>query len=191
MRMARPTYLYCAGLLLAVITLALHFLVLNLSPSMPVGLYLKTGKANASNLKTGDLVLACLPPEIKKFGLARGYLGKASICQGADAVIKQIYGVPGDDLTLTMKGMITKSAYYIFPTKVRDSQNRPLPYISRGAYNNTTGYWLIGTNSPDSWDARYWGPVPLTNILSHVKPLVVFPGIGEKDQPDQPIFGNE
>jgi type IV secretory pathway protease TraF len=51
---------------------------LNLTESLPVGLYVAVGAAPAR----GALVLLCLPPEVAAFAKTRGYVPRGGACPG-------------------------------------------------------------------------------------------------------------
>src|SRR4051794_13163721 len=61
---------------------------LNLTGSIPIGLYRVIG--DASNLKRGDVVLACLPPFPADLAHSRGYVPRGSACAGALAPVGKI-----------------------------------------------------------------------------------------------------
>ena len=56
-----------------------------------------------------------------------------------------------------------------------DSHGRPLAHVSSGARRVGSGeVWLFGFNNVRSWDARYFGPVPLANVRGELEPLVTW-----------------
>ena len=63
---------------------------------------------------------------------------------------------------------------YFIKTMKKDHLGRFLVAYPRGGYKNTQGYWLIGTNSQNSWDSRYWGPVAKEQLLYRLHPLIMF-----------------
>jgi type IV secretory pathway protease TraF len=57
----------------------------------------------------------------------------------------------------------------------RDSADRPLAHVLSGARRVGRGeVWLFGFNDTRSWDARYFGPVPLTDIGGVLRPVVTW-----------------
>jgi type IV secretory pathway protease TraF len=47
--------------------------------------------------------------------------------------------------------------------------------VLSGAYRFGTGeVWLFGFNNARSWDARYFGPVPLANVRGVLRQLVTW-----------------
>src|SRR5881296_3096055 len=76
---------------------------LNLTGSLPVGLYLAAGDVPAR----GALVLVCLPPEVAAFARARGYVPRGGACPGGVVPIgKPILAVAGDTVTVTRTGLL-------------------------------------------------------------------------------------
>jgi type IV secretory pathway protease TraF len=60
-------------------------------------------------------------------------------------------------------------------TAARDSAGRLLAHVLSGAYRVGTGeVWLFGFNNIRSWDARYFGSVPLANVRGVLRPLVTW-----------------
>ena len=143
---------------------------MNITPSMKVGLYIKQNGA----VGKGDIVSFCLKDPYKKIALERNYLGTGSKCSGADPLIKEVIAAPGDNVILTDEYIKVNKNKYAFPTSHFDSLHRPLASYPRGKYLHTQGYWLIGANSQKSWDSRYFGPVSRGDILTKLKPLLVW-----------------
>ena len=68
---------------------------------------------------------------------------------------------------------IVNNTRFPFKTLHKDSSERVLNIYPRGKYLRTNGYWLIGTDSPKSWDSRYWGFLNRQNIIFKLKPLLI------------------
>gem|GEM_PF-3309728 len=130
--------------------------------------YLRTGYA----IKRGDLVLVCLNNVYKKYGLERGYLIKGNKCDGIDPLIKRVIALPGDSVILHRDYIMVNNTKYPYATASHDSRGILLNSYPRQKYPNTNGYWLIGTHHKNSWDSRYWGPVPRQQIVTTLKPLI-------------------
>ena len=84
-------------------------------------------------------------------------------------LMKHVVAVPGDVVTVTAQGTYVNgqlSPHSAIPATAKGY--RPFAF---GAYTLQPGqYWLLGT-SPDSWDSRYIGPVPIDLIASTIRPL--------------------
>lgn len=159
-------------LLLAVLWVVTEnsILVLNLTPSMPRGLYVKEF---SSEINRNDIVLVCLNDPYKSIGLAKGYLAKGKKCKGSDPLLKSVIAIPGDNVVLYDDYVMVNGVKLPYPTSLVDSQNNPLTIYPRKSYRNTAGYWLIGVHDKNSWDSRYWGPVAKEQIVGKVKALIV------------------
>jgi conjugative transfer signal peptidase TraF len=124
----------------------------------------------------GVLVESCLPVAIARQGLALGYLQKGDCPPGAEPVAKVIGAVAGDVVELE-PGWVAVNGVK-FPnsqTAARDSADRSLMHVPSGARRVGAGeVWLFGFNNIRSWDARYFGPVPLANVRGVLRPLVTW-----------------
>src|SRR2546422_1320284 len=76
---------------------------LNLTGSLPVGLYLAAGAAPAR----GALVLVCLPPEVAAFARARGYVPRGGACPGGLVPVgKPVLAIGGGTRAGTASGRL-------------------------------------------------------------------------------------
>jgi len=124
----------------------------------------------------GELVGACLPASIEDEGLARGYLSKGDCPGGAEPVAKVIGALPGDVLEV-QPGWVSVDGQRFDDSTVapRDSTGRPLPHVPWGRRQVAPGeVWLFGFHNARSWDARYFGPVPLSRVQGVLKPIVTW-----------------
>ena len=72
-------------------------------------------------------------------------------------------GMPGD--------IVTVDAATVLRT---DRVGRPLEHFSFGQYRVRAGeVWVKGT-ARNSFDSRYFGPVPIANIRASLEPLVTW-----------------
>ena len=85
------------------------------------------------------------------------------------SLMKHVVAVPGDVVTVTALGTYVNGQLFPHSAIPATAKGyRPFPF---GAYTLRRGqYWLLGT-SPDSWDSRYIGPVPIDLIESSVEPV--------------------
>ncbi len=121
----------------------------------------------------GQLVGACLPPSIEQEGLARGYLSKGDCPGGAEPVAKIIGGLPGD-LVDVRPELVSVDGKTLPNSAVaeRDSIGRSLPHVAWGSRQVAPReVWLFGLHNARSWDARYFGPVPLSGVEGVLKPI--------------------
>ena len=85
------------------------------------------------------------------------------------SLMKHVVAVPGDVVTVTAQGTHVNGRLWPNSAIPEDTHGyEPFPF---GTYTLRPGqYWLLGT-SPDSWDSRYIGPVPIDLIESSVEPV--------------------
>jgi len=188
-RMVAGSVLALVGLLtLPILLWGASPLSINLSESLPVGLYwtrplsqtgsdsapLPSGDSGAGlALEVGMLVSACLPPEVARSALKRGYLPEGSCPSGAAPVGKTVAALPGDTVGVTDSGSFVNGALLPNSTPLlRDSRGRSMPLL-RGRLVLPAGTaWLYSGHSPRSFDSRYYGPVSLSNLRGQLFPLL-------------------
>ena len=143
---------------------------LNMSRSAPRGLY----RTLATTPARGAFIAACLPPEVARFGRARGYVGPGDCPGDVQAVIKQVIAGPGDTVDVSPAGVVVNGR--IVPssaTAAADSAGRPLPHVTWGRHVVPREHvWLHGPGDARSWDSRYFGPVSVAQIRATVTPVL-------------------
>jgi conjugative transfer signal peptidase TraF len=138
----------------------------------PAGIYRTVDRP----LAHGELVLACLPPESARLALARSYIGGGSCPTSAEPIAKMVGALPGDTVELE-QAFVAIDGVRIpnSPTVPYDSMGRPLEHAVWGIYRVPAGeVWLFGFNNPRSWDGRYFGALPTTNVLGALRPLITW-----------------
>ncbi len=127
-------------------------------------------------LARGELVAVCVPAAIARSGLARGYLREGDCPAGAEPVAKVIGAVAGDVVKVEPGWVAVNSV--TFPNSrmaARDSAERPLDHVAWGVRRVAPGeVWLFGFNDLRSWDARYFGPVPLAGVRGVLRPVLTW-----------------
>ncbi len=138
----------------------------------PAGVYRIAGH----EVRRGELVAACLPASVAKYGVARGYLRAGDCPGGVEPVDKVIGALPGDLVDIEPDSVSVNGVR--FPdsaTASRDSAGRPLAHVAWGERRVAPGeVWLFGFNDRRSWDSRYFGPVPLAGVRGELKPVVTW-----------------
>lgn len=149
---------------------------LNLSSSIPPGWYTARGIRATGPVRRGTLVAACLPIIVAGWGRARGYLHRGSCADGTAPVGKPVFAIGGDTITVSPSGLELDGKPVSRTEPLRqDSDGRHLPRVPDGRYVVQPGeVWLVSTYSPRSWDSRYFGPVPVSAIISALNPLWIF-----------------
>ncbi|MCY1374222.1 conjugative transfer signal peptidase TraF [compost metagenome] len=117
----------------------------------------------AETLGAGALVLVHLPPAAMAFATQRGYLPtNVPLLKTVAAVPPQNVCVRGDQLLVD--GRIVARRLH------RDRQGRPLPAWQACRRLVGDELFLLSTN-PESFDSRYFGPVPASAVIGRAQPL--------------------
>lgn len=127
---------------------------LNFTPSMPLGLWRIVATADYPR---GATVAVCPPVDAS-------FLPRGSCPLGMQPLLKQVVGLPGDVVTVTPAGASINHSP-LLPHSAPLSQTsagQPLP--QRLGTWRLTGYWLYGTEHDRSFDSRYFGDVPVSNL---------------------------
>lgn len=136
-------------------------LIWNASGSVPLGLY---AVRSASPAYDDELVVVMPPAPLADFLARRGYLPKGV------PLLKHILALPGqivcrNDRTITVDGEAMGIAL------AHDRRGRPLP-VWQGCQTLGTGeVFLMNRQSEDSFDGRYFGPLPAASITGRADPL--------------------
>lgn len=158
------------GLFSLLAACALGGLRLNLSASMPVGLYVT---ASGPPVR-GSIVLACLPEQVAELAMARGYVPRGGSCPGgAMPVGKTVLAVAGDTIVVTPIGLVANGmAVPNSEALLSDRNGKPLPRMPTSQWVVAQGeFWLHSDHSPRSFDSRYFGPVNARGVRAHVRSL--------------------
>jgi conjugative transfer signal peptidase TraF len=145
---------------------------LNLTRSLPVGLYRITG----GPVQRGRLAEFCLE-DAESISLARerGYLAAGSCPSGLRPLLKVVSGLAGDVVGLE-NGLIAVNGQPLAGTAVvsRDSKGRPAPSSRLVPGVIAPGKALVlSQHHSGSFDSRYFGLVPLA-ALRPVEPVLTF-----------------
>jgi conjugative transfer signal peptidase TraF len=145
---------------------------INLSPSLPLGLYIARTVEHSATPGRNAVVLVCLPRALAEFGRARGYLPRGGCADGSAPVGKPVFAVAGDTVTVTSLGITRDRVAATNTGALRaDSKGRPIVRVPNGRYPVPPGLlWLVSSRSSRSWDSRYYGPVPVTAVIGTLAP---------------------
>lgn len=138
-------------------------LVYNTSDSLPIGWYRIEAPRS---LRPGDTVLIDLPHEVRTFAAQRGYL-PASI-----PLLKTVAAIAPQHVCV-LSGLIVVDNE---PVAIRlrvDRKGRALPQWSGCRQLDDGELFLISTANPESFDSRYFGPVPVDSVIGRAQPLWV------------------
>jgi len=134
-------------------------LVWNASASAPIGLYRVVSGAP----ERGDFILVRLPKSIEKLAAIRGYL------PAGVPLIKRIAAVAGDDVC-AFNGAIIVNGKVVARQRKVDRAGRSLPRWNE-CRELVQGEFFLLTKAPDSFDSRYFGPVPSAQVTGRLAPL--------------------
>jgi conjugative transfer signal peptidase TraF len=157
----------------------------NLTPSMPLGIY-RLEAIPSSGFVRGMFVVACAPAEAGNLGRRRGYLGRGPCPGDTEPLLKVVAAVPGDDVAVSARGVVINGC--VLPNSVPlalDRSRRRLTAWPSGRYHLAPNQLWLYADNPRSWDSRYWGPAAAASILARAVPLHVVPSFrstsGEPD----------
>jgi conjugative transfer signal peptidase TraF len=139
-------------------------ILLNVTPSEPLGLYVRTGLAP----HTGRLAAFFAPPAA--FPYADHALGDLRRVP----VLKTLAAGPGDRVCAA-DGQLLINGRRRAPIAPRDGQGRALPQWRACRRLGDGEYFALSTRVPNSFDSRYYGPVPARAILGVFRPLLAAP----------------
>lgn len=136
-------------------------LVWNASASVPIGLYLVKP---ASSHHIGELVLVRPPEALATFLDERGYLARGV------PILKHVVALPGQTVcrigrTITVDGLAMGHALD------GDHLGRILPRWQGCRIVADHEVFLMNWRSENSFDGRYFGPLPTTTIVGRADPL--------------------
>ncbi len=131
------------------------------SPSLPIGLYLRTFEP----IQIGKIVAFKMP------GIARRYQAKRGHDMPADFLfMKPIAAGPGDQVCNSLSGLLINGKR-IAETASHDPDGLPLPIWRHCGRLDRDEYFMVSNHIPNSFDSRYFGPVEATEIAAVYRPL--------------------
>jgi conjugative transfer signal peptidase TraF len=139
---------------------------INVTESLPIGIY----RVVDAPITRGAYVLACPPEWAGKLARDRGYLWRGPCPGGGARLGKRIAALAGDTVEVTDRGLTVNGVPV--PNSgplTRDTRGRLLPVL-RGRWVVPHGaVWLWAGSSARSFDSRYFGFVPLSNVRGVVE----------------------
>ncbi len=129
----------------------------------------------------GQIAQECLPPALATYALEHGILPqrKDSPCPGQAMMLgKIVAAVAGDEVSVSSSGVSVNGRLWPMSTikNVAADGHRVDLRLRDGAFRVPRGEVLLLGWSPDSWDGRYWGPVPVASIRGRIIPIVTNAG---------------
>jgi conjugative transfer signal peptidase TraF len=164
LRLRRRAALLGAGITGLGLTIALPplpRLVWNASASAPIGLYaVPPGAA----LQRGDMGVAWPPAEARHLAASRRYLPSNV------PLVKRVAGIAGDTICAVDR-VVTVNGRPVAERRAADAAGRPLA-AWQGCIRLAPGMvFLLTTETPDSFDGRYFGPTLAQDVIGKAIPL--------------------
>lgn len=167
------TAIASAGLLVVAGVCGAVGLRINDSKSIPLGIYVISNQPAVK----GAYVLLC-PPQSAVIAEAkrRGYLAPGFCPGDYGYLMKMIFAVQGDVVTITENGVSVNGAVLPFSRPLlRDAAGRPLARYQPAAFSLRSSEVLLMSNvSGTSFDARYFGPVDRSQIKTVIVPVITW-----------------
>lgn len=138
-----------------------HYVVWNVTASVPTGLYVIRGKAS---LQVGERVAVDPPPELARLLAERGYLPTGV------PLLKRVAAMSGQHVCrhgrrITIDGHIAGEA------RPADRFGRPLPAWSGCRTLRRGELFLMSPNASTSFDGRYIGALPMSAVIGRATPV--------------------
>lgn len=147
---------------------------INHTPSVPIGLWRVSPVEGP--LKSGEIISFC-PTDTEAFQLARErrYIGKGKCPGNYEMLLKPVAAVEGDTVIVTDDGMsINGKAIPDSKPLSEDSKGRSLPRLRQAFVLKPGEVWLFSTYDARSYDSRYFGPVPVSQVMGIAAPIWLF-----------------
>ena len=146
----------------------------NATRSMPVGLWRVAPML--AELHRGEVVTVCPPDTAStRDAAARGYIAAGTCPGGYEPLIKPVAAVAGDQVMVGRAGISVNGVLLDGTAQLgRDSAGRVLQAVPFGVHPVPAGHvWLLAGHDARSWDSRYFGPVPVSDVQAVARPVWV------------------
>ena len=147
---------------------------INLTDSEPIGLWKLEPRQGA--IVPGQQISIC-PSDAAVFQLARsrGYVPSGK-CSGDYApLFKTVVAVPGDRVTISATGLSVNGTHIINSAPLtKDRKGSPMPSLRYDHYQVAPdSLWLVSSFNSQSFDSRYFGPLPIRLVEGTLQPMLV------------------
>ena len=142
-----------------------EILYLNVSQSLPVGLYLKIP---GEKCRRGDYIIYEPSEEVRAIIINNGW------GDGKHTFLKKVGAIAGDTYSIDEETLIFEAAgKYIGQVYETDTIGNELPRL-RGKFKVREGNVLPVAMNARSFDGRYSGEIPLESIKTRVVPIFIW-----------------
>ena len=150
------------GCLIELVATPRPLLVWNVTHSAPLGLYRRV----FADVGNGEWVLVRAPGAAADLAASRGYLPRSV------PMVKRVAASSGDHVCRAGQA-VTINGHAVAQALWQDSLGRALP-VWRGCIDLNPDQIFLITSPPMSFDSRYFGPVPASNVIERIAPLWTF-----------------
>lgn len=145
---------------------------INLTSSVKQGIYLIK---KPEEIKKGDYIALCLSENLSNEIYKRGYLKKGHACHDKyESLLKKVVATPNDQMTIEKDFILINNHKINLQIQKTDRNNQPIPKNKYEKKFKLKGYWVIGDNSQNSFDSRYFGEISKKQIVYKAKPWILF-----------------
>ncbi|AYD05294.1 conjugative transfer signal peptidase TraF [Neorhizobium sp. NCHU2750] len=143
----------------------------NLTPSEPIGLW-RIASMNAPP-RVGDTLFVCMPDNaMMREARLRGYL-RFGLCAGRTApLIKTVAALTGQFIEVGAEVRIDGRLLAHSRLLAVDGRQRPLTPYAGGEL--MAGEVYLHSDFPGSFDSRYFGPLPIKNVLGLAQEVLTY-----------------
>jgi conjugative transfer signal peptidase TraF len=142
------------------------YFVIQLSDSLPQGLYIK--KSVPETISLGQLVLIEIPSDIKAMMINRQWIPS----HVKYYLMKPVAAIAGDHIKVDSQGVFVNKKFKGTIQK-RDQQGHKLPKFHYNGLLKENLYFVMAS-ARNSFDSRYFGPVHKQSIINIVEPFMTF-----------------
>lgn len=133
----------------------------NASASVPIGLY---RTVPGKHIGVADLAVVMLPDDLADFLDRRGYLPRGL------PLIKRVLALSATEVCRSGRAIVAYGMIY-GQARERDTRGRALPAWQGCRTLRDGEAFFMNWDSPDSFDSRYFGPLPVTTIVGRAVPV--------------------
>ena len=141
-----------AGVVMAATTSRTPLVLQNVTPSLPLGLYVRS----PAPVRAGAIVALRQPAVARPYLIGLGFPREALL-------IKRVVATAGDPIC-SRPGSLVRAGQRVFPRRDRDGAGRPLP-AWHGCRELAFDELMVAGDTPGSFDSRYFGPVRRGDIV--------------------------
>ena len=154
---------FLLGCLLGGVAIWMSGLAVNLTPSLPLGLYLRVDR---NSVEVGDLVAFCPPEESAEAPRKAGLLIQGSCASGTLPLLKRVTAKGEGLVEVRPTGIYLDGSWIQSPA--------PEVGLTRwriGRHRLVRDHLWLSADRPRSWDSRFFGPIHRDRVLGVYRSL--------------------